>query len=131
VIFTSHTMKLQPDRIDSLAVTAYGPGWLAINGEKYQHSLLISSAGICETLEISDFDQLGVEHFSRLANLPVELVLFGSGKQLRFPPAQWLQPLMERRIGLETMGTEAASRTFNILAGEGRSVAALLLVQPA
>ena len=45
----------------------------------------------------------------------------------------WLpQPLMARRIGVETMDTAAACRTYNILAGEGRHVlAALILDTPA
>jgi uncharacterized protein len=33
---------------------------------------------------------------------------------------------MEHRIGLETMDTAAACRTYNILAGEGRRVLAAL-----
>jgi uncharacterized protein len=36
---------------------------------------------------------------------------------------------MLRGIGMETMDTFAACRTFNILAGEGRKVAAALLVE--
>jgi uncharacterized protein len=35
-----------------------------------------------------------------------------------------------RRTGLETMDTAAACRTYNILAQEGRSVAAALLLEP-
>jgi hypothetical protein len=49
----------------------------------------------------------------------------------RFPPAAWLRALMARRIGLETMDTQAACRTYNILAGEGRNVAAALLLEDA
>jgi uncharacterized protein len=36
---------------------------------------------------------------------------------------------MQRGIGMETMDTFAACRTFNILAGEGRKVAAALVVE--
>jgi uncharacterized protein len=36
---------------------------------------------------------------------------------------------IERRTGLETMDTAAACRTFNILAAEGRRVAAILLLE--
>ena len=66
-----------------------------------------------------------------LAGLPVEVIIFGSGARIRFPQAAWLRPLMARRIGLETMDTAAACRTYNILAQEGRSVAAALLLEPA
>jgi uncharacterized protein len=33
-----------------------------------------------------------------------------------------MRPLIERGIGLETMDTGAACRTYNVLAAEGRSV---------
>jgi uncharacterized protein len=36
---------------------------------------------------------------------------------------------MARRIGIETMDTVAACRTYNILAGEGRQVVAALLLE--
>ncbi|MCJ7798611.1 MAG: MTH938/NDUFAF3 family protein, partial [Polaromonas sp.] len=39
--------------------------------------------------------------------------------------------LMAQRIGMETMDTLAACRTYNILAGEGRRVIAALLIEPA
>jgi len=39
------------------------------------------------------------------------------------------QPLFERRIGIETMDTQAACRTYNILAAEGRHVALALLLE--
>ena len=60
--------------------------------------------------------------------LAPELVVFGSGARLRFPPPAWLQPLMARRIGVETMDTAAACRTYNVLAAEGRAVVAALLL---
>ncbi len=123
-------MKLQPDRMDVQAVTGYGPGWIALNGEKLQHSLLITSIGERRDWSCQRFEDLGPAHFASLADLPVEMVIFGSGSHLRFPPPAWLAPLMAKRIGLETMDTAAACRTYNILAGEGRPVAAVLLVEP-
>ena len=49
-----------------------------------------------------------------------------SGPVLRFPPAAALLALMARRIGVESMDTRAACRTYNILAGEDRRVVAAL-----
>jgi uncharacterized protein len=37
--------------------------------------------------------------------------------------------LIAGRIGLEAMDTQAACRTYNILAGEGRNVIVALLVE--
>ena len=125
-------MKLQPDRIDGQTINASGPGWVAINGERVRHSVVICSRGQRLDWECGSFADLGPAHFERLATLEAELVIFGSGPRLRFPPPAWLQPLMARRIGLETMDTATACRTYNILASEGRNVlAALILEQPA
>ncbi len=124
-------MKLQPDHIASQSITAYGPGWVAIQGEKIAHSVLITSEGLRVNWDCMRFEDLGPQHFAQLAALDVELVIFGSGERLRFPKPEWQISLMQRRIGLESMDTQAACRTYNILAGEGRKVAAALLIEPA
>ena len=77
----------------------------------------------------ADFSELSDNHFTRLAELDPELVIFGSGVRLRFPRPEWLLDLMARRIGVETMDTAAACRTYNILAGEGRNVIVALLLE--
>ena len=122
-------MKLQPDRIETQSVTAYGSGWIAIQGEKIMHSILITSEGVRLDWDCKSFNDLGPEHFLQLTQLDVELVIFGSGERHRFPKPEWQAGLMQRRIGLETMDTQAACRTYNILAGEGRKVAAALLIE--
>ncbi len=122
-------MKLQPDRIETQSVTAYGPGWVAIQGEKITHSVVITSEGLRLDWECPSYEALGPHHFAQLANLDVELIVFGSGERLRFPKHEWQIDLMSKRIGLETMDTQAACRTYNILAGEGRKVAAALLIE--
>ncbi len=122
-------MKLQPDRIETQSVTAYGPGWIAIQGEKITHSVLITSEGLRLDWNCQTFEDLCTQHFEQLADLDVELIIFGSGEQLRFPKPEWQAGLMQRRLGLETMDTQAACRTYNILAGEGRKVAAALLIE--
>jgi uncharacterized protein len=124
-------MKLQPDRMEVQSVTGYGPGWLALNGERLPHSVLITSGGLRQALAARHPSEMGSADFAALAELPVELVIYGCGDRIQFPPPAWLAPLMERRMGLETMDTPAACRTYNILAGEGRPVAALLLLPPA
>jgi uncharacterized protein len=39
-----------------------------------------------------------------------------------------LRPLIEAGVGLETMNTPAACRTYNILMGEGRRVLAAMFL---
>ena len=121
-------MKLQPDQAYGPSSTGYGPGWVAINGQSVPHSVLLSSMGHQEAWACTDFASLGPAHFAHLAEWGAELVLFGSGDRLRFPQAAWLADLYARRIGVETMDTQAACRTYNFLAAEGRKVIAALLV---
>ena len=127
-------MKLQPDRLDVQSILGYGPGWVGLGrqgvAEKIESSVIIGSRGerldwLCER-----FEDLTAQHFDQLASLGPELVIFGSGKVLRFAAPGLMRNLMARRIGIETMDTLAACRTYNILAGEGRHVIAALLIGP-
>jgi uncharacterized protein len=122
-------MKLQPDRIQTLAITGYGEGWIAVNGEKFTHSIVLSSLGDNRKWERSDPSALSEGDFAELAQMDVEMIIFGSGDKLCFPRPEWLLSLYAKGIGVESMDTHAACRTYNILAGEGRKVAAALLVQ--
>jgi len=96
---------------------------------RYGHSLVVNSQGPALRPGLAPaLKNLGEEHFAMLAPMAPELVLFGSGEPPRFPRPQWLQGLYLQRIGVEAMDTQAACRTFNVLAGEGRRVVAVLLV---
>jgi uncharacterized protein len=121
-------MKLLPDAIQGPSVTSYGPGWVAVNGEVFNSSLIISSTAGRFVWDCANFDDLQASHFEQLASMDAELILFGSGERLRFPQPQWLESLYARRIGVETMDTQAACRTYNFLTGEGRRVVAALLL---
>jgi len=122
-------MKLQPDQSDVQSISGYGPGWVGVDGEKITSSVILSSRGERIDWPAATFDDLDAVHFAKLAEVDAEVVIFGSGSRIRFPQAIWLQPLMARRIGIETMDTAAACRTYNILAYEGRSVAVALLIE--
>ncbi|MES2283686.1 MAG: Mth938-like domain-containing protein [Pseudomonadota bacterium] len=126
-------MKLQPDRLDVQSILGYGPGWVGLgsNGvaEKIERSVVIGSRGEKFEWNCARFEDLTEAHFSLLAKTQPELVIFGSGTRLRFPPPAFMRALMQKRIGIETMDTLAACRTYNILAGEGRQVIAALLIE--
>ncbi len=121
-------MKLQPDNTSDTTLTGYGDGWVALNGERITTSLLISSMGHRKEWRCATFEELSEAQFMPIVEWDAELVLFGSGARLRFPNPQWLAALYARRIGVETMDTQAACRTYNFLAGEGRRVVAALLM---
>jgi len=123
-------LKLQPDQSDAQIITGYGPGWVAVGAEKVTQNVVLGSRG--ERLAwAASYEELGPEHFALIAALKVEVVIFGSGARIRFPKPAWIAPLGKARIGIETMDTAAACRTYNILAQEGREVAVALLLDQA
>ena len=122
-------MQLHADRSDVQMVTGYGPSWIAINKQEHRNNLLLGSSGFLRPWNCSRFEDLTAAHFAELAELNAEVIIFGSGKSIRFVHPSWLQPLMQKRIGLETMDTHAACRTYNVLAGEVRNVIAALLLE--
>ncbi len=97
----------------------------------YSQSLILTPQAV-QLWAVEDVSDLALRHFEQLAELgheiDAEVVILGVGKHTTFPPAVITQPLMRRRIGLEVMDTAAACRTYNILAGDGRPVAAGLIV---
>jgi uncharacterized protein len=125
-------MKLHADKPDALSVTAYGDGWIAVNGQRHTDSLVLSASGTLRAWGVNRFESLSITDFDKLIEdgaPPPELVLLGSGQRLRFVHPSLIQHLIDRRIGIETMDTAAACRTYNILAGEGRRVIAALLIE--
>lgn len=121
-------MKITPDELSDLAITGHGFGWIEINGVKHENSLLLTSSGIKEIIEISNVLSLTPDDFRYLADLPIDIALLGTGHHQKFISPNLLVPLMNRGIGFESMSTPAACRTFNVLASEGRNVGALLLL---
>jgi len=123
-------MKMRADRIEGQnAIARHGPEGVIVNGVEHTESVLVPWQGDVVAWDAPSFESLDAEHFARIAALRPELVVFGSGARLRFPSPALLRPLIEAGIGIETMDTAAACRTYNVLIAEGRTaVAALLFV---
>jgi uncharacterized protein len=122
-------MKFQPDTLAGVhTIHRHEPGRLWVDASAWEASVIVPWVGEVQAWGAEGFEALGAEHFARLLPLKPEVVIFGSGARLRFPPAAWLRPLIEQRIGVESMDTAAACRTYNVLASEGRSVVAALLL---
>ena len=125
-------MKLQADRIEGLnAISRHATDGVIVNGIEHRNSVIVPWQGEFVGWPIGEFALLEARHFEMLAELKPELVIFGSGSRIRFPKPALLRPLIDRRIGIETMDTAAASRTYNVLLAEGRTVLVALLFEPA
>lgn len=111
--------------------TGYGDDYVSVNGERYTHHLLLAPGRAVARWEIAGFESLAASDFEALIGLDAEIVIFGSGRRLRFPHPRLTRALAAAGIGLEVMDTAAACRTYNILLSEGRKVVAAVLLDPA
>jgi len=73
-------------------------------------------------------ESLALEDFAGLLALAPEVVLLGTGARQRLPPPALYADFAARGIGLEVMDNRAACRTYNVLLGEYRNVAAALML---
>jgi uncharacterized protein len=122
-------MKFQPDSLAGTnTVSRHEPGAVWVNGVAWSHSLLLPWRGEVQRWSVDDLAMLAAAHFEQVLALKPELVIFGSGARLQFVSPALYRCLIEARIGIETMDTAAACRTYNVLAAEGRSVVAALLI---
>ncbi len=121
-------MKLHADPLTSLnTVTAYGPGFIEINAQRHTRAVVCSPDQPVEPFPVQHFDALTPDHFAALLPRKPELVLLGTGARQRFPHPRLTKALTAAGIGVESMTTQAACRTYNILMTEGRHVLAVFL----
>ena len=108
--------------------TGYGAGYVDINRTRCESSVVVLPDRIVSPWDAATFDALAPAHFEFLAGLGMEIVLLGTGPRLRFPAPALQRIVLEKGTGLEMMDASAACRTYNILASEGRKVAAAILL---
>jgi len=123
-------MKFQIDeQLGGNSISKHDLGRVWVNGQMNAHSLLVPWRGEVQAWGPARFEDLTEADFERIVALKPELVVFGSGAKLRFVPPALYRGLIQARIGMETMDIGAACRTYNVLASEGRSVLAALLIE--
>ncbi len=116
-------MLRQPPSLD-----AWGGGGFRVSGQWRPGSLLIIDDQPRDWAATS-LAALTPEDFAEViaAGGAVEFVLLGVGLVNALPPRAVRDALKAASIGLEFMSTEGAARTYNVLASEGRRLAAALL----
>ena len=125
------SMKFQPDQLAGTnVITRHDADALWVGGTRFNHSLLVPWQGTVLHWAPAQPDDLTPADFEALLALKPELVIFGSGPRHRFVSPALMRALIEHRIGVETMDTPAACRTYNVLVAEGRSAVAALLLKP-
>ncbi len=122
-------MKLHLSRTDGLyTFSGYGDGYVTVNGKHHESNLLVSPTRLTPGWTSHDFDALSEDDFALLAATDAEIIILGTGRSFRFPHPRLTQPLLATGRSLEAMDTQAACRTYNILAAEDRKVICALLL---
>jgi uncharacterized protein len=125
-------MKLHLDNIAGInVITGYGEDHVMINRERHEGNLVILPQRVLPAWCPGGFEALDAADFAAVLEHRPEIFILGTGAKQRFPHPAKLRPLIEAGIGCEVMDLPAACRTYNILAGESRIVAAALLFDPA
>ena len=101
---------------------------IVIGDRTFKEAIALTPEGLVDGFVPPPVTTLDESHFEPLFAMTPELVVLGTGGRCIFPPRELTFAFARRGIGLEVMDTHAAARTFNVLAGEGRRLAALLYI---
>jgi uncharacterized protein len=114
-----------PERVP---IDAYGNGGFRFRDMSHKGSLLCLPTGVYGWSAVSAAD-LTLKEFAPVLDAPdgVGFLLLGTGDTQVFPASDIRKAFVEAGIGLESMATGAAVRTYNILLQEGRDVACALI----
>ena len=119
-------VKFTRESLTAISVRGVGADGIRINDQLYRQSVALTTDTIIDDWQGKPVRELSVNDLDELLQAEPELILIGSGQRQRFASRDLTFAFARRGIGLEVMDTAAAARTFNVLAGEGRRVAAVL-----
>ena len=120
-------MKIEADlNQGEYKIDAYAPDSITAAGTAYATDIIITPEAIIEDSLPERVQALEQAHLETILKHGPEIVIFGSGKTLAYPPDEICEILYVRQVGFEIMDTGAACRAFNFLSGEGRRVVAAL-----
>ena len=115
----------------SAPIEAYGKGGFAFADMSHRGSLLCLPDAIWawEVTRPEQIDKYSLERIFAAAN-GIDTLIVGTGTNVWIPPADLRAALRTVRVVLDAMQTGPAIRTYNIMLGERRRVAAALIAVP-
>lgn len=119
-------MKFTHEIPATLAIRSVSASQIRIGDDVFERTVALKADAVIDHWPCKDVTELLESDFSRLLDHGTELIILGTGATNIFPPRELVFAMARRGIGFECMDTRAAARTFNVLAGEGRRVAAVL-----
>lgn len=123
------TMQLTHDRAEGyFFIRACRIDAITVVDRELHASFVVAPDRVIEDWPVVAPDRIEATDLDAVLALDPELVLIGTGQRQVFPPPKALLPLLRRGIGVEVMDNAAASRTYNLLAAEGRRVVAAFML---
>lgn len=119
-------LKFTRESSGALTIRSVGDEGIRINDQIWTESVAVTPDEVIESWQAIAIADLVINDFDAVLADSPELVLLGTGAIGAFPPRELNFAFARRGIGLEVMDTTAAARTFNVLAGEGRRIGAVL-----
>ncbi|MCE5233278.1 MAG: Mth938-like domain-containing protein [Mizugakiibacter sp.] len=92
-------------------------------------SFVLARETLIEDWPVADVQAIDEAQLAPIFALQPEVVLLGTGARQRFPAQAIVAAFLQRRVGVEVMDNAAASRTYNVLASEGRHVVAAFILE--
>jgi len=121
-------MHLQDNTGSAFLIHGHTAETITVGDNRYTSSLALGPGRLVEDWTESAGNDLARDDIAILVEMAPELILIGTGKLQHFPDPAVLRLMIDKRIGYEIMTTAAACRTYNVLVGEGRLVAAGLIL---
>ena len=115
----------------SAPIEAYGKGGFAFDGMSHRGSLLCLPDAIWAwpVMRPQQIDEAALARVFAAAG-GIDTLLIGTGTEVWMPPRALREALRAVKIVLDPMQTGPAVRTYNIMIGERRRVAAALIAVP-
>ena len=107
-------------------IRSYRPGSIIVNDATFQDPIVVSLESLQQDVIPDSINDLDKHHLKQLKITEFEVVILGTGEHQQFPSWELLEEAQMMGTPLEVMATDAACRTFTILASDGRKVLALL-----
>lgn len=105
----------------AVPIDGYGPGFFRVGGKVHTGAILVTAEGVRAWGWIGDHQPL-----LDLAG-SVDVLFFGMGAEVAFPPRDLVQALEALGVMSEPMSSPSAARSYNVTLSEGRRVACALL----
>ena len=99
---------------------------ICIGDDVFSQTIALTNDVVIKDWPQKPVSELAEADFAALLDANPEIIVLGTGPGNIFAPRELVFAMARRGIGFEVMNSAAAARTFNVLGGEDRRVAAIL-----